>query len=322
MTERTAVVTPTDVRYGFNGKEMDSEGMGGGLSTYDYGFRIYNPNIAKFLSTDPLSKKYPMLSSYQFASNTPIMAIDLDGLEAFIIHGTNQNGPGFTENVNKALRNMSGNTVSDDKFQWNSWVLNGPMTRTTAAEELKHYLVARRTQLIADNAISDSEPITLIGYSHGGNVAIQAAKMLFDEYGVQVNLVTISTPAKNSKFDTDSDNFLFGNTEDPQGNKGINKHYHIIHQNDCVWKLCDLEEGATEPIYSNEPTTTNFVVPNSAIEMNGPIEAHKLPFVPAFADLINAFPRFNSSVVPAYLNLVIKEINKSKTQLKESNEEK
>jgi hypothetical protein len=28
MTERTAVVTPTDVRYGFNGKEMDSEGMG------------------------------------------------------------------------------------------------------------------------------------------------------------------------------------------------------------------------------------------------------------------------------------------------------
>jgi hypothetical protein len=29
-------------KYGFNGKEKDNEGMGGGGSTYDYGFRIYN----------------------------------------------------------------------------------------------------------------------------------------------------------------------------------------------------------------------------------------------------------------------------------------
>ncbi len=68
-------------RYGFNGKELDPEGMGGGGSTYDYGFRIYNPNIARFLSVDPLTKEYPELTPYQFASNTPIQAIDLDGLE-------------------------------------------------------------------------------------------------------------------------------------------------------------------------------------------------------------------------------------------------
>jgi hypothetical protein len=34
------------------------------------------------LSVDPLYKKYPELTTYQFASNTPICAIDLDGLEA------------------------------------------------------------------------------------------------------------------------------------------------------------------------------------------------------------------------------------------------
>jgi RHS repeat-associated protein len=71
-------------RYGFNGKEKDDEGMGGGGQTYDYGFRIYNPSLAKFLSVDPLSASYPELTSYQFASNTPIQAIDLDGLEAWI----------------------------------------------------------------------------------------------------------------------------------------------------------------------------------------------------------------------------------------------
>jgi hypothetical protein len=34
------------------------------------------------LSVDPLKKDYPELTPYQFASNTPIQAIDLDGLEA------------------------------------------------------------------------------------------------------------------------------------------------------------------------------------------------------------------------------------------------
>lgn len=34
------------------------------------------------MSIDPLTKSYPELTPYQFASNTPIQAIDLDGLEA------------------------------------------------------------------------------------------------------------------------------------------------------------------------------------------------------------------------------------------------
>ena len=67
-------------RYGFNGKEKDDEVKGEGV-IYDYGFRIYDPRIAKFLSEDPLSPSYPMLTPYQFASNTPIQAIDIDGLE-------------------------------------------------------------------------------------------------------------------------------------------------------------------------------------------------------------------------------------------------
>jgi len=68
-------------RYGYNGKEKDNNGELG-LTTYDYGFRIYNPGLGRFLSVDPLAKSYSMLTPYQFASNTPIQAIDLDGLEA------------------------------------------------------------------------------------------------------------------------------------------------------------------------------------------------------------------------------------------------
>ncbi len=67
-------------RYGYNGKENDNEVKGEG-NQQDYGFRIYDPRVARFLSVDPLAPDYPWYTPYQFAGNTPIQAIDLDGLE-------------------------------------------------------------------------------------------------------------------------------------------------------------------------------------------------------------------------------------------------
>lgn len=50
--------------------------------------RIYDPRIGKFLSVDPISNEYPELTPYQFASNTPIQAVDMDGLEsAYLVPG-------------------------------------------------------------------------------------------------------------------------------------------------------------------------------------------------------------------------------------------
>ena len=68
-------------RYGFNGKENDSEIKGITGSQQDYGFRIYDPRLGKFLSVDPLTRNYPELTPYQFASNRPLDGVDLDGLE-------------------------------------------------------------------------------------------------------------------------------------------------------------------------------------------------------------------------------------------------
>jgi len=76
--------TTTAYRYGFNGKEKDNETYGNG-NIYDYGFRIYNPRLGRFLSVDPLSESYPWYTPYQFAGNKPIIAIDLDGLEEYIV---------------------------------------------------------------------------------------------------------------------------------------------------------------------------------------------------------------------------------------------
>lgn len=94
-------------RYGFNGKEMDNEvkedevtGESGVGNSYDYGFRVYDSRIAKFLSVDPLSSEYPWYTPYQFAGNQPIIAVDLDGLEPVYVYI----GPNATDAQKKSYR--------------------------------------------------------------------------------------------------------------------------------------------------------------------------------------------------------------------------
>ncbi len=67
-------------RYGFNGKENDNDVKGEG-NQQDYGMRIYDPRLGIFLSVDPLFQGYPWYTPYQFAGNSPILSVDIDGLE-------------------------------------------------------------------------------------------------------------------------------------------------------------------------------------------------------------------------------------------------
>jgi len=65
-------------RYGFNRKEKDNDMDG---NCYDYGMRIYNPGLVRFLSVDPLTNTFPFYTPYQFAGNSPLKFVDLDGKE-------------------------------------------------------------------------------------------------------------------------------------------------------------------------------------------------------------------------------------------------
>ena len=67
-------------RYGFNGAERDDEVKGSG-NQLDFKFRAYDPRLGRFFAVDPLTKKYPFYTPYQFAGNTPIEARELEGLE-------------------------------------------------------------------------------------------------------------------------------------------------------------------------------------------------------------------------------------------------
>jgi hypothetical protein len=107
--------------------------------------RIYDPRVGRFLSVDPIAVKYPELTPYQFASNTPIDAIDLDGLEAVTSKQSNvyfiklqnvnmsfilrQPGKSFTQtaagNNNPKLVDVTINTQQyDKKTLWAAFMYN------------------------------------------------------------------------------------------------------------------------------------------------------------------------------------------------------
>ena len=73
-----------EYRYGFNGMEKDDE-VKGAANSLDFGARIYDPRVGRFLSIDPQFSQFPHQTPYLFAGNKPIMAIDRNGEDEFYV---------------------------------------------------------------------------------------------------------------------------------------------------------------------------------------------------------------------------------------------
>ena len=65
-------------KYKFQGQELQDELQ---LFWYAFKWRNYNPEIARFMSIDPLTEEYEDYTPYQFASNQPVHAQEVEGLE-------------------------------------------------------------------------------------------------------------------------------------------------------------------------------------------------------------------------------------------------
>jgi RHS repeat-associated protein len=71
-------------RFGFNGKEKDDEVYGSTGTSYDFGERMNDPRVGKWLSIDPKASKYPHSSPYASMGNNPLLFIDQNGEDILV----------------------------------------------------------------------------------------------------------------------------------------------------------------------------------------------------------------------------------------------
>ena len=96
----------------FNGKELDEE-----TGLYYYGARYYTPEVGIWLSVDPLSDKYPSMSAFMYCAGNPVVLVDPDGREIWIVGadgvetlytpGMEYKGDKFTSSIVNSLNQMN-----------------------------------------------------------------------------------------------------------------------------------------------------------------------------------------------------------------------
>ena len=106
-------------KYKYNGKELQNGEFsdGSGLESYDYGWRIQDPQIGRFSSVDPLSEKYNSVSPYCYVENNPISRIDLDGQDWIISRKEVDGKTIFNITMNGKVYNNSSYSYSNEDME-------------------------------------------------------------------------------------------------------------------------------------------------------------------------------------------------------------
>ncbi len=180
MPERKFAATIA-YRYGFNGKENDKDISEGGQ---DYGMRISDNRLGRFLSVDPLSKQYPWYTPYQFAGNKPIIATDLDGLEEKIVISSSVSKAKPVAQTQSAISLVNEMTAHQN-------AINGIMDRLNL-EELKN----------------PKEPPSVLEWGTMGELTVNEKREIIEntvrEFTICIGTSTNTTPDFNPNVVTDS----------------------------------------------------------------------------------------------------------------------
>jgi RHS repeat-associated protein len=221
-----------------------------GLNWDSYRYRNHQPDIGRFFNIDPMASAFYYNSPYAFSENKVTTHREMEGLEAFFIHGTNADNSMWKKDVTDFIMRELQPYVNSRQdvntgFRWNdatggpfkrNWTGNsGKSNRAAAARMLASYIMKNR---------KEGQGITLVTHSHGGNVAIQAARILFEKHKdgngnpITVNIIGFNTPAFNGANDR----------ENPWDNFGIDEMIHFFTEGDNVadgagWGEAENEYG-------------------------------------------------------------------------------
>jgi RHS repeat-associated protein len=103
----------------YNGNELQNKEFsdGSGLETYDFGWRMYDPQIGRFFTQDAYAEKYDYLTPYHYAGNNPANYIEVAG-DSIFIHWNSKNALQVWEAIGNLLK------TEDGKKLWNEYAIS------------------------------------------------------------------------------------------------------------------------------------------------------------------------------------------------------
>ncbi len=208
-------------RYGFNGSEREDAID---IAGYDFGARIYDSRIGRWLSVDPAFKDYPSYTPYNFGANSPIVNIDSDGKRIYFVPGLGYRPekpekyvPGiesalapylaehntYAKTINGSAPSNSKNALLSRLPDMKFVVRHGQKPALSAESDVR---IINTVKAIAADIVANpqqpGEQINVMGTSQGSVTVAQAAIFLVEhpeDYGLGKdfkidNLVLVGSP--------------------------------------------------------------------------------------------------------------------------------
>ena len=102
----SALANSVASRFSFNGKEFE-EALG--MNLYEYGARLFDPTLARFVSIDPLAHEFMLQSPYVYGANNPIFFEEKNGENPIV--------SAFVSGALEIISQVGGSMIEGESFR-------------------------------------------------------------------------------------------------------------------------------------------------------------------------------------------------------------